>query len=419
MATLFILGWEEWLALPELELPAIKAKIDTGARTSALHATFVEPFGPAANPKVRFGVHPIPGRDDVEVVCTADIVDRREVTSSNGDSELRYVIRTTVAMGGRTWPIEITLANRVSMAYRMLLGRQAILDDMFVDPASSFRQPKLSYKAYAHATRVPDAPKPLLIALMTRRPDNASNRRLVRAAETRGHTMRVIDRGRLSLYIAARDPALFVDGAPLTEPSAVIVRAGRTLNAFSLAAVRQLEILGAYALNSADALARLGDGLAVRQSLARAGITVPEAAVSHTDHARPGAAESHILADGLGSLQQGPLMRFAVVGGRALAVIQRDAVSTLEGAPAWRAMDDGGSNESARALAEKAAQTLSLGLAAVDVAISHQGPIVVDVTANVSIAQFERLTSIPLDDAVIVHLEQAVRQHARRPSAAE
>ena len=112
-------GWEEWVALPELGLPAIKAKIDTGARTSALHAHDIEVFGPASKPKVRFNVHPIPGREDISITCSAPLIDRREVTSSNGETELRFVIETTVAMGGRRWPIEVTLTDRGSMAYRM------------------------------------------------------------------------------------------------------------------------------------------------------------------------------------------------------------------------------------------------------------------------------------------------------------
>ena len=102
---------------------------------------------------VRFSVHPIPGRNDVEVLCTAEVVDHREVTSSNGERELRYVIRTAVKLGDRTWPIELTLANRETMSYRMLIGRQAIQDDMLVDPATSFRQPRLSYRRYELPTR--------------------------------------------------------------------------------------------------------------------------------------------------------------------------------------------------------------------------------------------------------------------------
>jgi ribosomal protein S6--L-glutamate ligase len=149
----FILGWEEWVALPELGLPAIKAKVDTGARTSALHAAFVEPFGTARSPKVRFGVHPIPRRADVEIVCAARVIDRRQVTSSNGEREIRYVISTPIKIGDRQWPIEVTLTNRDAMSYRMLLGRQAIGTGILVDPGSSFRQPRLRYKLYQSGVR--------------------------------------------------------------------------------------------------------------------------------------------------------------------------------------------------------------------------------------------------------------------------
>jgi len=146
----FILGWEEWVALPDLGLPAIKAKVDTGARTSALHAFFVEPVA-GRRPRVRFGVHPIPRRADIEIVCVAPVVDRREVTSSNGDREKRYVITTPIRIGEREWDIEVTLTNRESMSYRMLLGRQAIGMGILVDPATSFRQPRLRYQLYEPA----------------------------------------------------------------------------------------------------------------------------------------------------------------------------------------------------------------------------------------------------------------------------
>ena len=84
-----ILGWEEWVALPDLGLPAVKAKVDTGARTSALHASAIEPFGPVSAPMVRFVVHPHPARVNLAVTCTAPVVGRRDVTSSNGDTESR------------------------------------------------------------------------------------------------------------------------------------------------------------------------------------------------------------------------------------------------------------------------------------------------------------------------------------------
>jgi ribosomal protein S6--L-glutamate ligase len=151
LAAPLILGWEEWVALPQLGLPAIKAKVDTGARTSALHAFHAEPFGPARGRKIRFGVHPIPNRDDVAIECTARLIDRRLVRSSNGEREQRYVIETAICIGEREWPIEVTLANRNMMSYRMLLGRQAIASGVLVDPSSSFLQPKLGYKRYEPA----------------------------------------------------------------------------------------------------------------------------------------------------------------------------------------------------------------------------------------------------------------------------
>jgi len=153
VAAPFILGWEEWIALPELGLPAIKVKVDTGARTSALHAVFVEPFGSKRKPKVRFGVHPVPRRADIEIVCEARVVDQREVRSSNGERERRYVISTPLRIADREWPIEVTLTNRDTMVYRMLLGRQAIIEGVLVDPSASFRQPRLSSKLYEEPAR--------------------------------------------------------------------------------------------------------------------------------------------------------------------------------------------------------------------------------------------------------------------------
>lgn len=420
MTQQFMLGWEEWLALPDLGLAAIKAKVDTGARTSSLHAYSIETFGSAERPKVRFSVHPIPGRDAVSVVCTADIVDRREVTSSNGETESRYVIRTPVAIGSRTWPIEITLANRETMAYRMLLGRTALQDDMFVDPTASFRQPKLSYKVYGPRLQAGPGQKPLHLALMTRRPDNASVRRIVRAAERRGHTVTLMDRSRLSLYIATDHPAIYLDGRPLETIDAVLVRSGGALSSFSLAALRQLELLGAFAVNPADALARLADVLAVRQSLARAGLAIPDTAASDANLLKPGKARDHVLAETGELLGGGPVQRHAVLLGRAVAAIERDASTSLDDEPEWRAVSGPGSGASrdasdgARRLAEAVAKTLGLGLAAVDISLSRQGPVAIGVSGSLPIAQIDRICGTALAEAIVIQIEQEVRNRAPR-----
>ncbi len=133
-----IIGWREWLALPDLGLPYIKAKVDTGARTSALHAFCLEPLTVDGTPKVRFGIHPLRKRTDVEHFCIADIIDERWVTDSGGHREKRFVIASRVQIGTRQWPIELTLTNRDNMCFRMLLGRTAMQDHMLVDPHASF-----------------------------------------------------------------------------------------------------------------------------------------------------------------------------------------------------------------------------------------------------------------------------------------
>lgn len=144
----FIVGYEEWAGLPLIGLPSLKVKIDTGARTSALHARSIEPFEEEGRRLVRFIVEPVPRRPLIEVTCVAPMIDRRRVTSSNGEAELRYVIETDLEIGDRRWPIEITLTNRASMSFRMLIGRQALLDGMLVDPKATGHQARRSHKVY-------------------------------------------------------------------------------------------------------------------------------------------------------------------------------------------------------------------------------------------------------------------------------
>lgn len=214
----FRLGWEEWCALPALGLPALKVKVDTGARRSALHAFDIEPFGPAEAPHLRFGLHPVPGRDDLVIHCSAPLKDRRDVTSSNGETESRYVIETDMVMGERRWPIEITLTDRTTMAYRMLLGRQAVLDDMVVDPNASFCQPELDYDVYAGAQlRAATPPRALRIAVLSREAESYSTQRLVDIGEMRGHTVEVIDTTRCYIAINALAPEVHYDGPKVLE----------------------------------------------------------------------------------------------------------------------------------------------------------------------------------------------------------
>lgn len=132
------LGWREWLALPDLGIDYIKAKVDTGARTSALHAFRVELFDKDGESWVRFGMHPLQYDPDEVVECEARLLDQREVRDSGGHSEMRYVIHSTIQIGDAQVDAEITLTDRESMKFRMLLGRTAMRGNYLVDPGRSY-----------------------------------------------------------------------------------------------------------------------------------------------------------------------------------------------------------------------------------------------------------------------------------------
>ncbi len=131
-------GWREFVSLPALGITDIKAKIDTGARTSCLHAFKTEHFTKEDTPWLRFWIHPVQHDQEQVVECEAPILDTRRVRDSGGHEELRDVIRTELKLADKSWPIEITITNRENMRFRMLLGRTAMHQRVLVDPGLSF-----------------------------------------------------------------------------------------------------------------------------------------------------------------------------------------------------------------------------------------------------------------------------------------
>jgi ribosomal protein S6--L-glutamate ligase len=456
----FILGWEEWASLPQLGLPAIKLKVDTGAKTSSIHAFSIEPFGTEAKPKVRFGIHPIPEQSDVVIYGSADVVDRREVTSSNGETELRYVIRTDVVIGDRTWPIELSLTNRENMTYRMLLGRQALGADVIVNPNTSFAQKTLDFGLY-RTRRKSDAPKrSLRIAILTREPENYSTRRLIEAGEARDHVVETIDTSRCYMNIRTMAPEIHYDGRRLPHYDAVIPRIGASITAYGTAVVRQFETIGTFCVNSSDGITASRDKLFAHQVLARHQIGMPTTAFARSPK------DSDNLIDLVGSapliikllestqgkgvvlaetrkaaqsvvsafrglkadflLQHfvkeaaGEDIRCLVIGGKVIAAIRRKA----QPGEFRSNLHQGGSaaavriSRQERDTAIRAAKAMGLNFAGVDLLRSEEGPKALEVNSSPGLEGIEKASGKDVASAVFDLIEKnvlpSVRKRARR-----
>lgn len=459
------LGWEEWIALPTLGLPAVKAKVDTGARTSSLHAFSVEPFGPAGNQKVRFGVHPIPERPDIEVYCSADVLDRRDVTSSNGETERRWTIKTEIQVGESLWPILLTLSDRAGMSFHMLLGRQALEsypgDPPTVSPTESFLQPELTYDAYKKKLAKAPQKRALRVAVLTKEPKIYSSRRLVEAGEARGHVVETIDTSRCYMLINAETPEVHYDGRRLPSYDAVIPRIGASITAYGTAVVRQFETTGAYCINRSDAILASRDKLYAHQILAREGIGMPTTAFASspkdTDHLinlmgtpptilkllESSQGKGVVLAETRKAAQSvisafrnlkadflvqefveeaaGEDVRCFVVGGKVVAAMKRTA------APGeFRSnLHQGGSasvvriSREEREVALRAAKALGLGLAGVDLLRSEAGPKVLEVNSSPGLEGIETSSKKNVADLVFQEIERRAVStvHRRRKTS--
>ena len=451
-----VVGWDEWISLPELGLPAIKAKVDTGARTSSLHAVNIKPYDKDGVTRVSFLVHPLPDEPEVEIQCDAQVVDKREITSSNGESEERFIIRTPFSLVGQEWPVELSLTNREEMQYRMLIGRSTMSGRMLVDPDRSMLCGELSSSVYEQVKAESSGRRRLKMAILSREPENYSTARLVDAAVSRGHSVDVINTTRAYMNITSQRPEIHYQGGILPKYDAIIPRIGASVTFYGMAIVRQFEMMGVFALNSAEAIGCSRDKLFAHQLLARAGIGMPVTGFAHSPSdvrdmlksvgkaplvlkllegtqgrgvvlaETQKAAESviqafrglhaNILVQEFIAESKGADIRCVVIGNKVVAAMKRQA----EEGEFRSNLHRGGSASAAkisaqeRAAAIKAAKSLGLHFAGVDLLRSNDGPKVLEVNSSPGLEGVENVTGVNIAGQVIEHIERSLQSRTKR-----
>jgi ribosomal protein S6--L-glutamate ligase len=457
-----VIGKEEWCSLPDMSIPAIKAKIDSGARTSALHASNIRVYNSRGEKWVSFDVRPIQKDRRTTINCKAPLVDQRAVKSSSGHTEKRPVIETSVRIGNVIEKIQLTLTNRDAMGYRMLLGREAMQGRMLIDPAKSFSQGKLTentVRDYYLDTSKPKG-KGLHIAVLASNRELYSNQRLLEAGRARGHNMRFINIQHCYMNISAEEPEIHYRGGEiLSKFDAVIPRIRPAITFYGCAVLRQFEIMGSYCLNGSIGIARSRDKLRTLQMLAMDQIPMPitgfafspqetgelikmvggaplvvkllsgtqgvGVVLTETDQAAESlinafkAVKAEILVQEFVKEAEGRDIRCFVIDGKVVAAMQRTAPEGDFRANIHR----GGTAQEIKLTAEerriaiKSAQVVRLKVAGVDIIRSATGPKVLEINSSPGLEGIEGTTGFDIASAMIESIEQAVAKKRAKADA--
>lgn len=242
-----------------------------------MYAFNILPFTRNGEAWVSFEIHPIQNDRKTVVRCETPVIDRRYLKSSSGTREKRYVISAPLQIAGNIWDVELTLTNRNSMGYRMLLGREAMSGRMLVDPATSFHLSELSRAEIQQMYSI-SAEKNggLKIGLLASSPELYSNRRLMKAGEERGHEMLFLNIKQCYMKLDADNPEVhFRGGRIFNELDAVIPRIRPSMTFYGCALTRHFESLGVYVLNSSAAISQSHDKLYSLQLLQQNGLDIP------------------------------------------------------------------------------------------------------------------------------------------------
>jgi ribosomal protein S6--L-glutamate ligase len=445
-----ILGSEEWCSFPELGIPTIKARVDSGAKTSALHAINIAPFKKEGQNWVKFDINPIQNNVKTVIHCEAPLVDKRIVKSSSGFREERYVIQTNLEIGNSNWIIEMTLTNRDSMGFRMLLGREAMSGRVLVDPEQQYLlgQPTSDSlkEVYKNSEK---AISGLRIGLLASNPELYSNKRIMEAGEMRGHEMHFLNIKECYMKLDAKTPEIhYRGGLILNQFDAVIPRIRPSITFYGCALTRQFEALNVYCLNSSTAITQSRDKLFSLQLLLQSGIDIPTTGFANspldTDDLikmvggsplivkllegtqgkgvvlaeTKKAAESvinafkslnaNILVQEFIKEANGKDLRLFVVDGKVVATIQREA---MQGE--FRANIHLGGTASVikptseeKKIAIRAAKAMDLKVAGVDIIRSSKGPLLLEVNSSPGLEGIEGATNKDIAGEMIRAIEK-------------
>lgn len=446
-----VVGGTEWCSFPSLGLPHILARVDSGAKTSSLHAFNMTRFEREGESWISFEVHPLQKNRRVVVRCEAPIVDHRTVKSSTGTTEKRYVIQVPLILGEHAWTVELTLSNRDSMGHRMLLGREAMSGRLLVDPDANCSLGIVSRDQLeeAYATGIEERPPGLRIGVLASNPELYSNQRLLEAGDERGHTMTFLNIKHCYLKLDAGQPRVhYRGGRPVGELDAVIPRIRPSVTFYGCALTRHFETMGVYALNSAGAILQSRDKLYSLQLLLAKGLEFPTSGFAHSPvetndliemvggaplvvkllEGSQGrgvvlaetrkAAESvinafkalnaNLLVQEFIKEAEGRDLRCFVVEGKVVAAMERRAA---EGE--FRAnLHQGGTaaivkiTSEERSLAVRAAKALGLRAAGVDIIRSKKGPLLLEINSSPGLEGIEEATGKDVAGAMIASIEK-------------
>lgn len=445
-----ILGSEEWCSFPNLGIPKIKARVDSGAKTSALHAINIVPFVKNGESWVKFDINPIQNNVRTIIHCEAKLIDKRVVKSSSGNREQRFVISSELEIGGQSWNIEITLTNRDSMGFRMLLGREAMIGRLLVDPSQSFLLGEPSTDSLTEIYRSSVSKQTgLRIGILASNPNLYSNKRIIEAGELRGHEMHFLNIKECYMKLDATKPEIHYRGGKILDNfDAIIPRIRPSITFYGCALTRQFESLKVFCLNSAAAITQSRDKLFSLQLLVNNGIDIPTTGFANSPldtsdlinmvggsplivkllEGTQGkgvviaetkkAAESvinafkslnaNILVQEFIKEANGKDIRCFVVDGKVVAAIQREA---LPGE--FRANIHLGGTASIikitneeRRIAIKAAKAMDLKVAGVDIIRSSKGPLLLEVNSSPGLEGIETATNKDIAGAMIMAIEK-------------